>query len=102
MGKKTIAPVHPGEYLKEIIDELGISQYRLALTTHIAQSHMSGIIRGRLNITAETALKIGKAFNQSAEFWLNLQRGFDLDIAEDAIADVLKEITPFDTAKLAA
>ena len=74
-------PIHPGEHLAEIIDELGITQYRLAKTIGVPQVRISDIVHCRRSITADTALRIGRAFNTTPEFWLNLQRMYDLDIA---------------------
>ena len=76
-----IMPIHPGEHLKEILDELGISQYRLATAIGVPPIRINEIIRRRRSITADTALRIGQALNMSPEFWLNLQRMYDLDVA---------------------
>ncbi len=76
-----ITPIHPGEHLKEILDELGISQYRLATAIGVPPIRINEIIRRRRSITADTALRIGQALNMSPEFWMNLQRMYDLDVA---------------------
>ena len=81
------APIHPGEHLAEIIEELDISQYRLALTIGVPPRRINEIVHGRRSITADTALRIGKALDMTPEFWLNLQRMFDLDVAS-ATTDV--------------
>ncbi len=70
-----------GEHLAEIFDELGISHYRLAKAIGVAPIRISQIARGRRSITADTALRIGRALGMSPEFWRNLQRMYDLDIA---------------------
>ena len=77
----TAEPIHPGEHLAEFLDELEITQYRLAKTIGVPQVRVSEIVRGRRSITADTALRIGRALDTSPEFWLNLQRGYDLDVA---------------------
>ena len=77
----TIAPIHPGEHLAEIIDELGITQYRLAKTIGVPQVRIHEIVRCRRSITADTALRIGQALGMTPDFWLNLQRMYDLDVA---------------------
>ena len=79
-------PIHPGEHLAEIIEELGISQYRLAKAIGVAPIRINEIVRGRRSITADTALRIGQALGTTAEFWLNLQRMYDLDVAR-AVTD---------------
>ena len=74
-------PIHPGEHLAEIMDELGITQYRLAKTTGVPPIRIHSIVHRRRSITADTALRIGQALGMSPDFWLNLQRMYDLDVA---------------------
>lgn len=83
----TAAPIHPGEHLEEILAELGISQYRLAKAIGVPPIRINQIVHGRRAITADTALRIGKALEMTPEFWLNLQRTYDLDVAR-SLADV--------------
>ena len=82
-----VDPVHPGEHLAEILDELGISQYRLARAIGVPPRRINDIVRGRRSVTADTALRIGRALAMTPEFWLNLQRMYDLDRAR-ATADI--------------
>ena len=77
----TAEPIHPGEHLAEILAELGITQYRLAKTIGVAQIRIHDIVHGRRSITADTALRIGQALGMTPDFWLNLQRMYDLDVA---------------------
>lgn len=77
----TSEPIHPGEHLAEILAELGITQYRLAKTIGVAQIRIHEIVHGRRSITANTALRIGQALGMTPDFWLNLQRMYDLDVA---------------------
>ena len=74
-------PIHPGEHLAEIIEQLGITQYRLAKTIGVPQIRIHDIVHCRRSITADTALRIGRALGTTPEFWLNLQRMYDLDVA---------------------
>ncbi len=74
-------PIHPGEHLAELLDELGISQYRLAKTVGVPAVRINDIVHCRRSITADTALRLGRALRMTAEFWLNLQRMYDLDLA---------------------
>ena len=74
-------PIHPGEHLAEIMRDLGITQYRLAKTIGVPQVRIHDIVHCRRSITADTALRIGKALGMTADFWLNLQRMYDLDVA---------------------
>ena len=73
--------IHPGEHLAEILDELGISQYRLAQVIHTSPRRINEIVHGRRSITADTALRIGQALGMTPEFWMNLQKLYDLDRA---------------------
>ena len=77
----TLAPIHPGEHLTEILDELGISQYRLAKTIGVSPRRINEIVHGRRSITADTALRMRQALGMTPEFWLNLQNFYDLDVA---------------------
>ena len=83
----TAEPIHPGEHLGEILSELGISQYRLAKTIGVPPIRINDIVHCRRSVTADTALRVGKALGTTAEFWLNLQRMYDLDAAR-ATTDV--------------
>ena len=80
-----IRPVHPGEHLAEFLGELNITQYRLAKTIHVHQRRINEIVHGRRAITADTAMRLGRALGTSARFWLNLQQHYDLRIVADAI-----------------
>ena len=85
MSYNIIDPIHPGEHLAEIIDDLGISQYRLAKTIGVPPRRINEIVHGRRSVTADTALRIGQALGMTPEFWLNLQRMYDLDVARNSI-----------------
>ena len=78
---KTREHIHPGEHLAEFLEELGITQYRLAKTIGVPQVRIHDIVHRRRSITADTALRLGQALATTPEFWLNLQRIYDLDVA---------------------
>ncbi len=78
-------PIHPGEHLAELLEELGVTQYRLAKTIGVPQVRISDIVHGRRSITADSALRIATALGTTPEFWLNLQRMYDLDTARATI-----------------
>ena len=94
MSKKKMSPLHPGEILfEEFLKPLGLSQNRLALDIRVPARRINEIVQGKRRITADTALRLAKYFNMSAKFWLGLQTDYDLDVAEDKLADRLdKEI----------
>jgi len=75
-------PVHPGEILKEeFLEELGLSAGKLAKALRVPRTRIERIVRREMGVTADTATRLSKYFGTSPEFWLNLQRGFDLGIA---------------------
>ncbi len=94
MSKKKMPPLHPGEILfEEFLKPMGLSQNRLALDIRVPARRINEIVQGKRRITADTALRLAKYFNMSAKFWLGLQTDYDLDVAEDKLADRLdKEI----------
>jgi addiction module HigA family antidote len=99
MAKKQIVPVHPGSYLKEMLEELSISQYRLAQDTGVTAMRISHVVRGQRPVTAELALRLGRYFGQSPRFWLNLQSRFDIDVTEDKLGGTLaREVRPLKIA----
>ena len=81
----SIEPIHPGEHLTEILCELGVSEYRLAQTIGTPPRRIDEIVQGRRSITADTALRLGRALGMTPESWLNLQALYDLDVARSAI-----------------
>jgi addiction module HigA family antidote len=95
-----IPPVHPGEVLREeFLKPWNISQKSLAHHMGITPSRLNAIVRGRCDITGETALRLARATNTTPEFWLNLQTLYDLETAKDALGDRLEQITPIPAAR---
>lgn len=92
----TIAPIHPGEILKEeFLDPLSITQYRLAKDIKVPPRRINEIVLGKRAISADTALRLGRYFDTSPEFWLNLQSRYDLEKARDELGGRLnEEISP--------
>ena len=81
---KKMKPIHPGEVLlQEFLEPMGISQYRLAKDTSVPARRINEIVHGARSITADTALRLGRYFGTSAQFWLNLQTHFDLEVQQD-------------------
>ena len=74
--------VHPGEILKEELDESGVSPTEFARQIDVPPNRIGQIIAGKRSVTADTALRFGHWFGVEAQFWLNLQTQFDLTIAE--------------------
>lgn len=74
--------IHPGETLREDLDALGMSAAELARRLHVPVNRITEILNGRRAITGDTALRLGHFFNTSGEFWLNLQKLYELRLAE--------------------
>jgi addiction module HigA family antidote len=96
MAKKKLPPVHPGEILDEdFLKPMGISQYRLAKDICVPPRRINEIILGKRSISADTAMRLGRYFGMSPQFWMNLQSRYDLDLAEDRHKDKIeKEVQP--------
>src|SRR6266576_6920553 len=95
MAGKKIAPIHPGEILREeFLHSLGISQYRLAKDISVPPRRINEIVRGQRAITADTALRLARYFRTTDRFWLNLQTRYDLELQKDLLGRRLqREVT---------
>ncbi len=92
MNTKKMSPLHPGEILfEDFLKPMGLSQNRLALDIRVPARRINEIVLGKRRITADTALRLAKYFNMSPQFWLGLQLDYDLDVAEDKLADRLEK-----------
>ena len=92
-------PVHPGEILMEdFIKGFGITQNKLAVSIGVPPRRINEIVHGQRRITADTALRLSRYFGNSAEFWINLQSHYDLEVESDALGDALMSITPLRSA----
>ena len=84
--------IHPGEHLAEAIEAVGITATQLARDIRVPPNRVTGILHGTRGITADTALRLGRYFNTSAEFWMNLQQLYELRRAEQEIGKTLNAI----------
>jgi addiction module HigA family antidote len=88
-------PIHPGEALKTVLDDAGITANALALALRVPANRITEIINARRSISADTALRLARYFGTSAQMWMNLQAKYDLDAAEDAHAGRIEiEVQP--------
>lgn len=94
LPKNGMPPIHPGEFVQEILEELGISQAAFARAIGVSPMRVSHVVRGTRPVTADLALRFGRAFEQSAQFWISLQNDYDLKVAEQALGDSLKKVQP--------
>lgn len=85
-------PFHPGEILKDELDELGLSAAELASRIEVPASRVSQILSGRRAITADTALHLARWFGISAELWMNLQQTYELDLARQQVGETIERL----------
>jgi addiction module HigA family antidote len=92
--------IHAGEILADELEELGISASELARSLHIPTNRITQILNGQRDITADTALRLGRWSGTGAELWMNLQKSYELRLAEQlAGEEIQRTITPRLTAK---
>ncbi len=95
MAPRRMTPIHPGEILlKEFLEPMGISQYRVAKDISVSPRRINEIVHGRRAITADTALRLARYFDTTERFWLNLQTRYDLEVEKDRLKGRLeREVT---------
>jgi antitoxin HigA-1 len=92
MARKRLPPVHPGEILlEEFLEPLGLSQYRVAKGLGVPARRINEIVHGKRAVTADTALRLGRFFGNTARFWMNLQMAYDLDVETDRLGKALTQ-----------
>ena len=98
MIKNGLPAVHPGEFLREVLEELAMSQAQFARAIGVAPMRISHVVKGSRPVTAELALLFGRALGQSPQYWLNLQASYDLRLAEKSIGARLKDVAELSPA----
>ena len=100
MSEEKLAPIHPGEVLlEEFLKPMGLSQNRLALDIGVSARRINEIVLRKRRVSADTALRLARFFDMSAQFWLGLQMDYDLDVASDVLAERLnREVRPLSLA----
>ena len=93
---RRLPPVHPGEILRdEFLHPLGLSVYRLAQAIKVSRPRLNDIVLGRRGVTTDTALRLGRYFSVTPEFWINLQTRHDLEVAGRTIRPKIeREVEP--------
>ena len=96
MTTRTLTPVHPGEVLhEEFLKPLGLSQNRLALDIGVPARRINEIVLRKRRVSADTALRLGRYFDTTPQFWLGLQTDYDVDVVSDELGDRLdREVRP--------
>jgi addiction module HigA family antidote len=96
-----LAPIHPGEILlEEFIKPFRLSPGKTAKRLRIARPRIEKLVRGQTPITVDTALRLEKLFGVTAQFWLNLQTEYDLEMAKPSLAGDIEMIEPIDIATI--
>jgi antitoxin HigA-1 len=80
--RKKLPPIHPGELLRDELNEIGVSLNELARALRVPMNRISAIVKGKRSITVDTAIRLARYFGTSAQYWLNLQNAYDLEIAD--------------------
>lgn len=96
MSKTLSDPIHPGEILADELEEIGMTASELAQLIEVPKNRIYDIIRERRNVTADTAVRLGIFFGTSAEFWLNLQKSYELDLVRQD-KESFRNIRPYDS-----
>ncbi len=93
---RRLPPVHPGEVLRdEFLKPMELSVYRLAREIGVSRPRLNDVVLGRRAVTTDTALRLGRYFGTTPEFWLNLQTRYDLDAAERTLRrKIEREVAP--------
>src|SRR4030066_2351178 len=92
MAKRYFPPIHPGEILlEEFLKPMEISQYRLAKDISVDPRRVNEIVHGQRAISADTALRLGRYFGTSPQFWLNLQSHYDLEVLDIEFGDQIEK-----------
>jgi len=90
--KKIMGPIHPGEILlKEFLEPMGITQYRLSKDISVVPRRINEIVHGKRAITADTALRLSRYFGTSERFWMNLQIRYDMELQKDLLGNRLEK-----------
>jgi addiction module HigA family antidote len=88
MAKNNMRPIHPGEILREeYLSPLGMSPHALAMALHIPAPRVNDVVREKRSVTVDTALRLSRYFNTTAQFWMNLQSSYDLKVAEREVGN---------------
>jgi addiction module HigA family antidote len=97
MSDEKLAPIHPGEVLlEEFLKPMGLSQNRLAIDIGVPARRINESVLGKRRVSADTALRLGRYFDMSPQFWLGLQMDYDLDVEEDKLgARLEREVRPY-------
>ena len=93
--RRKLPPIHPGELLKDELEEIGVSSNELSRALRVPMNRISAIVNGRRAITVDTAIRLARYFGTSPQYWMNLQIAYDLEVARQEIQPrIEKEVLP--------
>jgi addiction module HigA family antidote len=85
-------PIHPGEILSDELDEIGLTAKKLADVIDVPPNRLYQLLAGKRSVTADTALRLSQYFGMSADFWMNLQSAYELDLARQLVGKAIQRI----------
>ena len=97
--RKKLQPIHPGELLRDELEEIGVSLNELARALRVPMNRVSALVNGKRSITADSAMRLARYFSTSPQYWLNLQTAYDLEVADAEIGSKIeREVLPRNAA----
>jgi antitoxin HigA-1 len=97
--RKKLSPIHPGELLRDELEEIGVSLNELARALRVPMNRISALVNSKRSITADTAMRLARYFCTSPQYWLNLQTAYDLEVADTTIGSKIeREVLPRNAA----
>jgi antitoxin HigA-1 len=97
--RRKLPPIHPGELLRDELEEIGVSLNGLARALRVPMNRISALVNGKRSITADTAMRLARYFGASPQYWLNLQSAYDLEVAALKIGSKIeREVLPRNAA----
>jgi antitoxin HigA-1 len=93
--REKLPPIHPGELLRDELNEIGVSLNELGRALRVPMNRISAIVNGKRAITVDTAMRLARYFGTSPQYWLNLQNAYDLEVAEQEVRSrIEREVLP--------
>jgi len=93
--RRKLPPIHPGELLPDELDQTGVGLNELGRALRVPMNRISAIVHGRRAITVDTAMRLARCFGTSAQYWLNLQNAYDLEVAHrETGPEIAREVLP--------
>ena len=93
--RRKLPPIHPGELLRDELNEIGVSLNELGRALRVPMNRISAIVNGNRAITVDTAMRLARYFGTSPQYWLNLQNAYDLEVAEREVGSrIEREVLP--------